>query len=190
MKKIVLLMALILPLFSFNQFKEELYKLEINEDEDNFLYQLKNIIYLKKIKSTKYNSNIYKIVKIKKSKKKKNSQKRKNNLLIFIDLKKKRMLIFLNKGVIYNWNIESSKKGYTTPTGKFQPTWLDEKHYSSQYNNKEMPYSIFFKDGYAIHGGGTKKSHGCITLSTKNAAILFRLIEALGKENCLIEIKK
>ena len=46
-----------------------------------------------------------------------------------------------------------------------------------------MPYSIFFNEGYAIHGSyeishlGRPASHGCIRLHPKNAAVLFALVQ-------------
>jgi hypothetical protein len=46
-----------------------------------------------------------------------------------------------------------------------------------------MPYSIFFNEGYAIHGSyeishlGRPASHGCIRLRPENAAVLFALVK-------------
>jgi hypothetical protein len=46
-----------------------------------------------------------------------------------------------------------------------------------------MPYSIFFNEGYAIHGSyeishlGRPASHGCIRLHPQNAAVLFALVK-------------
>ena len=55
-----------------------------------------------------------------------------------------------------------------------------------------MPYSIFFKDGYAIHGSyeisrlGRPASHGCIRLHPKNAAVLFALVQANMKDTEIV----
>ena len=49
-----------------------------------------------------------------------------------------------------------------------------------------MPYSIFFHEGYAIHGTvylsrlGQRASHGCVRLHPNNAATLFALVQARG----------
>jgi hypothetical protein len=49
-----------------------------------------------------------------------------------------------------------------------------------------MPHSIFFHEGYAIHGTiyvsrlGNKASHGCVRLHPTNAATLFDLVRSQG----------
>ena len=64
------------------------------------------------------------------------------------------------------------------------PERLERKWYSRKYDMSPMPYSIFFDGGYAIHGSyevsriGRPASHGCIRLNPRNAAVLFRLVEA------------
>ena len=53
----------------------------------------------------------------------------------------------------------------------------------SKYDLAPMPCSIFFNEGYAIHGSyevsrlGRPASHGCIRLSPSNAAVLFALVK-------------
>jgi lipoprotein-anchoring transpeptidase ErfK/SrfK len=55
-----------------------------------------------------------------------------------------------------------------------------------------MPYSIFFKGGYAIHGTysvkqlGRPASHGCVRLHPDNAAALFGLVKQAGMSNTRI----
>lgn len=59
-------------------------------------------------------------------------------------------------------------------------------HYSRKYHNSPMPYSIFFRGGYAIHGTGAVSqlgrpaSHGCIRLAPANAATLYSLVQQQG----------
>jgi hypothetical protein len=49
-----------------------------------------------------------------------------------------------------------------------------------------MPYSIFFKGGYAIHGSyetrslGRPASHGCVRLDPAHAALLYHMVQAEG----------
>jgi lipoprotein-anchoring transpeptidase ErfK/SrfK len=49
-----------------------------------------------------------------------------------------------------------------------------------------MPYAVFFRGGFAIHGTyevgglGHPASHGCVRLNTWNAETLFSLIEEHG----------
>ena len=57
-----------------------------------------------------------------------------------------------------------------------------------------MPYSIFFHNGYAIHGSyaidrlGGPASHGCVRLHPHHAAILFDLVQQEGPARTTIEI--
>jgi lipoprotein-anchoring transpeptidase ErfK/SrfK len=51
--------------------------------------------------------------------------------------------------------------------------------YSRKYDMSPMPYSLFFRGGYAIHGTGSTRqlgrpaSHGCVRLPLKFAERLF-----------------
>ena len=61
---------------------------------------------------------------------------------------------------------------------------MEIDHYSDEYDNAPMPYSIFFtQTGNAIHGTyeqrnlGHAVSHGCVRLSVKNAATLWKLVK-------------
>ena len=73
--------------------------------------------------------------------------------------------------------------GARTPSGVYKPQWLARKWRSRKYNNAPMPHSIFFHEGYAIHGTteiarlGKIASHGCVRLHPDNAAKLYQLVE-------------
>jgi lipoprotein-anchoring transpeptidase ErfK/SrfK len=62
------------------------------------------------------------------------------------------------------------------------------------YHYSPMPYSIFFRTGWAIHGTyetghlGRPASHGCIRLSPDHARSLFELVEQQGAGNTTIEV--
>jgi integrase len=57
-----------------------------------------------------------------------------------------------------------------------------------------VPHSIFFHEGYAIHGTqyvsrlGRQASHGCVRLHPANAATLFALVREHGRDNTSIEV--
>jgi lipoprotein-anchoring transpeptidase ErfK/SrfK len=61
-----------------------------------------------------------------------------------------------------------------------------KRYFSKKYNGSPMPYSIFFRGGYAVHGTnavsqlGRPASHGCVRLRTKNAARLYSLVKRHG----------
>jgi len=65
----------------------------------------------------------------------------------------------------------------------FKPFRMEIDHYSEEWDNAPMPYSIFFtQEGHAIHGTnhsslGRPASHGCVRLSVKNAATLWALVK-------------
>jgi L,D-transpeptidase-like protein len=63
---------------------------------------------------------------------------------------------------------------------------MEADHFSKEWDDAPMPYSIFFtKQGHAIHGTnhtsiGRPASHGCVRLSVAHAAELWELVTAQG----------
>ncbi|MGJ0510123.1 MAG: L,D-transpeptidase [Methylocystis sp.] len=86
----------------------------------------------------------------------------------------------------YTWRVSTARSGYHTPKGSFAPIRMERMHYSRRYHMEPMPYAIFFKGGYAIHGSlrtqslGRPVSHGCVRLSPSHAATLYRIVKAEG----------
>jgi lipoprotein-anchoring transpeptidase ErfK/SrfK len=113
---------------------------------------------------------------------------------VVIDVSKQRMKVYHNKRLMHTCKVSTGKKGFATPRGNFKPLFLERMHYSKKYDNTLMPYSIFFKGGYAIHGTkairrlGKKASHGCVRLKTSNAKWLYRLVEYNRRWNTQIKI--
>jgi hypothetical protein len=56
--------------------------------------------------------------------------------------------------VVYSWPVSTGRRGYETPTGSWNPTWLSKNHRSKTYDNAPMPFAVFFTGGYAVHGTG------------------------------------
>jgi hypothetical protein len=96
-----------------------------------------------------------------------------------VDIAAQRMQVTTTDGEVYNWAISSGRKGFRSPNGVYRPTRLEKNWYSRKYGGA-MPYAVFFRGGYAIHGTnavgalGRPASHGCIRLHTANAAKLLR----------------
>ncbi len=115
-------------------------------------------------------------------------------LVARVDLSEQRMYVYLDEKLIHTFPVSSGRKGYTTPTGRWNAYWLSPKHRSRQYNNAPMPWAVFFHEGYAVHGTtdlrnlGRPASHGCIRLDPDSAKTFFRLVERSGKESTLIAI--
>lgn len=111
-----------------------------------------------------------------------------------IDISSQTMTVKKGKRVLYRWKVSTGRKGYGTPTGTYRPTRMHKRYFSRKYDNAPMPYSIFFRGGYAIHGTNSIKalgrpaSHGCIRLHPSNAAKLFSLVNSVGRGNTRISI--
>ena len=106
------------------------------------------------------------------------------DLLIQVDKSTQRMTVSVNGQQTYNWPVTTGGSDYDTPSGTFKPFRMEIDHYSDEYDNAPMPYSIFFtQTGNAIHGTyeqrnlGHAVSHGCVRLSVKNAATLWNLVK-------------
>jgi len=104
---------------------------------------------------------------------------------IHIDLSTQTMHVESSQGS-YTWAVSTARSGYSTPRGSFAPTGMQRMHYSRKYHNSPMPYSIFFRGGYAIHGTyatgalGSPASHGCVRLSPEHAGMLYHMVQAEG----------
>ena len=113
-----------------------------------------------------------------------------SQILINVDKSRQQMTVLVDGIEKYSWPVSTGKYGYSTPSGTFTPTSMNEVWYSKQWDNAPMPHSIFFlKDGHAIHGShevknlGQPVSHGCVRISPDNAAILYDLVKTNGIEN-------
>jgi lipoprotein-anchoring transpeptidase ErfK/SrfK len=111
-------------------------------------------------------------------------------VLINIDKTNQKMTVFLDGVEKYDWPVSTGKAGYSTPSGTYTATSMNEIWYSKQWDNAPMPHSIFFmKDGHAIHGSnevknlGNAASHGCVRISPENAATLYALVAKNGLQN-------
>lgn len=113
-----------------------------------------------------------------------------------IDLSSQRMTVMTGDDrVLHQWPISSGRRGYHTPNGIYYPQWRSRMWRSRQYDGAPMPYPVFFHRGYAVHGTyatgllGRPASHGCIRLSTKNAATFYKLVEEHGMQSTQIIVK-
>lgn len=99
-----------------------------------------------------------------------------------IDVASQSMTVEVDGTVAAVWAVSTARRGFHTPTGVYSPHSLDRMHRSHKYDNAPMPYSVFFKGGYAVHGTyelarlGRPASHGCVRLSTANAAAFYHLV--------------
>ena len=111
-----------------------------------------------------------------------------------ISLSAQRADISVDGQLAYSWAVSTARRGYVTPKGAFRPFRTEKMWYSRKYDMSPMPYSVFFRGGYAIHGTnyvrslGRPASHGCIRLSPTNAAKFYSLVRQKGFANARIII--
>lgn len=117
------------------------------------------------------------------------------SLVAKVDVSRQTMTVIRYGEVIYQWRVSTARSGKYTPRGSYAPKSLSRYHKSSLYNNAPMPYSIFFKGNYAVHGTnqtsrlGRPASAGCVRLHPSNAAKLFAMVKEHGFKNTRIVIQ-
>ncbi len=115
-------------------------------------------------------------------------------ITVRIQLSQQTMNVAVDGIEFATWPVSTARRGYRTPVGTYKPYQLERMHYSRLYDDSPMPYSIFFRGGYAIHGTlevqslGRAVSHGCVRLSPDNARSLFELVQSHGAQSTDIEI--
>jgi hypothetical protein len=113
---------------------------------------------------------------------------------ILVDKATQRMLVIQDGYIRYMWPVSTGRDNMQTPNGIYAPQRLERSWFSRAYYDSPMPFSIFFHNGYAIHGSyaidrlGGPASHGCVRLHPHHAAILFDLVQQEGPSNTSIEI--
>jgi lipoprotein-anchoring transpeptidase ErfK/SrfK len=115
-------------------------------------------------------------------------------LVARIDVSAQTMTVSRYGQVLYRWPVSTARKGYVTPRGTYRPQWTAKMWYSRKYEMSPMPYSVFFRGGYAIHGTnavrrlGHPASHGCVRLHTANAATFYAMVREVGFGNTRIVV--
>ncbi|MEQ8402793.1 MAG: L,D-transpeptidase [Roseitalea porphyridii] len=115
-------------------------------------------------------------------------------LIADVDLSSQTMTVKKDGRVLYRWPVSTARPGKVTPVGTFRPQRMHRKWRSTIYGSN-MPYSIFFRGPYAIHGTsavsrlGSPASAGCVRLHTSNAKRLFDLTRQVGPGNMRVRIR-
>jgi len=116
------------------------------------------------------------------------------NVVVTVDKSTQHMTVSVDGTPRYDFVVSTGRAGYGTPSGRYHPERLARTYFSKKYYNSPMPHSIFFHDGYAIHGSyeishlGGPASHGCIRLHPSNAATLYALVQKEGAGNTTIVV--
>lgn len=113
---------------------------------------------------------------------------------IDVDKSHQRMSVLVDGALRYRWVVSTGRANFGTPNGTYHPVRMERQWFSKEYYDSPMPYSIFFHNGYAIHGSneisrlGGPASHGCVRLHPANAKTLFALVKQEGMANTVIRV--
>src|ERR1044072_8755174 len=112
---------------------------------------------------------------------------------ITIDKSAQLMVVERDGRALYQWPVSTGKAGYDTPGGKYKAFRMERDHFSKEWDDAPMPFSIFFTPkGHAIHGSLDTKNigrpawHGCVRLTPANAEKLFALVQEDGVLNTTV----
>lgn len=125
---------------------------------------------------------------------------------LYVEVIKSRQMLFLylDGELKDSFPVSTGTKKYTTPNLNVKPTGPVFTKYTSRKwpggNYKDlgnMPYAVFIKGGYAIHGTtpgnfsklGTVASHGCIRLHPDNARVFYELVKLIGLSDTWVNVR-
>jgi hypothetical protein len=110
---------------------------------------------------------------------------------IHVDLRNQFAGLYEGDRMVFATLISSGDDGHETPTGTFR---LEAKHVSATMDNEEnpsgpymiqdVPWVMFFRGSYALHGAfwhdrfGLRTSHGCVNLAPADARRFFNFASA------------
>jgi Uncharacterized protein conserved in bacteria len=114
------------------------------------------------------------------------------------------MYLYVGGELVDSFKVSTGIKKRETPNLSVRPSGP----IFTKYNSKKfpggnyqglgnMPYAVFIRGGYAIHGTtpgnfkklGTRASHGCIRLHPYNARIFYELVKRIGLSNTWVSLK-
>jgi len=130
---------------------------------------------------------------------------RKDSCGVFAEVDKSDQLmhVYVSGELLYSFAISSGKSGHETPDFDLRPSGpLYKKYTSTKYPEGDyqglgnMPYAVFLRSGYAIHGTtpgrfkklGTAASHGCIRLHPDDAKTFYELVSSVGVKNTWVTV--
>jgi hypothetical protein len=125
-------------------------------------------------------------------------------LYAVVDKSKQLLYLYLEGALTDSFKVSTGIKKYETPEMDLQPRGpVFTKYKSRKYPGGNymglgnMPYAVFLKNGYAIHGTtvgsfkklGTRASHGCIRVHPDNAFIFYSLVKKVGLGQTWVSIR-
>jgi hypothetical protein len=124
-------------------------------------------------------------------------------LYVMVNKSKQLLFLYIEGELKDSFPVSTGKKNYTTPNMNTRPAgpvftrYTSRKFPGGNYQGLgNMPYAVFIKGGYAIHGTtpgnfsklGRIASHGCIRLHPDNARIFFELVKLYGLSKTWVSV--
>lgn len=110
---------------------------------------------------------------------------------VHVDLRNQFAALYVGDDASFVTLISSGDDEHPTPPGFYRveskhvtATMDDEDNLSSPYFIQDVPWVVYFKGGYALHGAfwhdrfGLKTSHGCVNLAPRDARRFFEFVDA------------
>ena len=104
-----------------------------------------------------------------------------NTFWIEVDLSEQTLMAYRGSQIINSFVVSTGTRSYPTVTGTYK-IYSKYNKYNMRgpgYDLSDVPYAMFFHQGYSIHGTywhdnfGTPMSRGCVNMKTNEAAWLF-----------------
>lgn len=108
---------------------------------------------------------------------------------IDVDLEEQTLVAYRGRAPVYAALVSAGVWKYPTPVGVFriyhkvaEADMRSEPSSDETYRVDHVPWAMYFKDGYALHGAywhdgfGHARSHGCINLSPKDAELIYHFV--------------
>jgi lipoprotein-anchoring transpeptidase ErfK/SrfK len=132
---------------------------------------------------------------------------REKDCLVYVQIIKstQTMYLYLDAELVDSFRVSTGMgKKYRTPNMSVRPSgpvfikYTSKKIPAGNYHGLgNMPYAVFIRGGYAIHGTtvgnfsrlGTPASHGCIRLHPENAKLFYELVKRTGLAYTWVSIK-
>jgi L,D-transpeptidase catalytic domain len=125
--------------------------------------------------------------------------------LVYVQIVKstQTLYLYLDAKLIDSFPVSTGIRKYETPklnvraSGPLFKKYNSRKFPGGNYQGLgNMPYAVFIKGGYAIHGTttgnfaklGSRASHGCVRLHPVNAKIFYELVKLIGINNTWVSI--
>ena len=131
---------------------------------------------------------------------------REMDCVVYVEVRKsvQKMYLYIDTELVDSFKVSTGLRGeYETPSFSVRPhgpvftKYTSRKFPGGDYKGLgNMPYAVFVRGGYAIHGTtpgnfsklGTRASHGCIRLHPDNAKVFNEIVRIAGLGNTWVRV--